>query len=549
MKKKFLFLLSLLLTVVACQKEDGPESYMLQKGDIIFDTQSQEITTMPEGEIAVNVTSLSDEGITYLWLLEGDTISKEKNLKYVVNKAPKQYVLKLEVSQNKDISFDYLFDLLVKDIPAKDKIAIISDNLHYNETQLKVKQKYWVNLENAADAEKAKHIIKWYVNGEERATGMEFDFTPEKAGAYTIKYEMKGYYSTTGENLSSEIISKTYSTTGVYILNEPNMTGSEHTRGINSHVFGQKTVTRFIVGDFNSFGASNQNIANWAGKLYNVAPYTQMGVAFSQFDASTGKFIKAIQSIAGQGNAFAGITPELGVLTTTKGAYLVNLTDFTIANESLEGSSNSKNVFVSDGYLFMICSQGAIAYKVDNLSSTTKPIILGDATAGFVKSKDGAIWASNGNTLLSINPRDLTTSKISLPDGAKISFSGNPWKQCSWAASTADNIFFFTKDSWGQSKEIYKYDIDSKELISKFLVSVDDFDGYDLYGTALYYDAERDELICQGMKGWGASAAYNGIWGFNAKSGAKSFGVLYDTTASAYLDMWFPAMMAPIKNY
>ena len=549
MKKKFLFMLSLLLTVIACQKEDAPASYILQKGDIIFDTQNQEITTAPEGEIAINVTSLSDEGITYLWLLEGDTISKAKNLKYTVTKAPKQYELKLKVSQNKDITFDYLFDLMVSDIPEKDKISILSDNLYYNETQLKVEQKYWVNLANVADAEKAKNIIKWYVNDEERATGVTFNFTPQKAGTYTIKYEMKSYYSTTGKNLSSEIISKTYSASGVYILNEPNMTGSERTRGINKHTFGEKTVERFIIGDFKSFGASNQNVANWAGKLYNVAPYTQQGVPFAQFDATTGKFIKAIQSIAGQGRAFAGITPELGVLTTTKGAFLINLTDLTIESESLKGSAASKNVFVSDGYLFIVCSQGAIAYNLDNLSSTTEPIILGAATAGFVKSKDGTIWASNGKMLLAINPRDLTTSTVELPDGAKISFSGNPWKQCSWAASTADNIFFFTKDSWGQSKEVYKYDIDTKVLISKFITSAADLDGYDLYGTSLYYDAERDELICQGMKGWGADAAYNGIWGFNAKSGAKSFGVLYDTTAAAYLDMWFPAMMTPIKNY
>lgn len=65
-----------------------------------------------------------------------------------------------------------------------------------------------MNLKNVADAEKAKSIIKWYVNDEERATGVAFDFTPETAGTYIIKYEMKGYYSTTGENLSGEISSK-----------------------------------------------------------------------------------------------------------------------------------------------------------------------------------------------------------------------------------------------------------------------------------------------------------------------------------------------------
>ena len=549
MKKPIIFILSALLTLIACQKDDDIESYFLQKGDITFNRESLDIVVMPDGEIAIQVTSVSDEGIAYLWTLDGDTISKEKNLQYVVDKAPAQYELKLEVGQNKEVRFDYLFDLTVAVIPTEDKIAIVSDNLYYNETPFNVEQKYWINLNDPSDTDKAKGIIKWYVNGEERATGVEFNFTPEKAGEYTIKYAMKGYYSETGENLSDEVRSKVYSSSGLYILNEPNMTASESTRGINKHIFGEDTVTRFIVGDYTSFGASNQNISNWAGKLYNVAPYTQVGVSFSQFDASTGALIKAIKTIPGQGRAFAGINPELGVLTTSKGAYLVNLTDFTMGSEILKGSVGSKNVFVTDAYLFIICSQGAIAYPVDDLSTTTEPIPLGTATAGFVKSKDGAIWASNGNTLLRINSRDLKTSNVLLPDGAKISFSGNPWKQCSWASSTSDNTFFFTKDSWGQSKEIYKYDIDSKELISKFLVAADDFDGYSLYGTSLYYDSERDELICQGIKGWGAGGAYNGIWGFDAKSGEKSFGVLYDTKDVAYLDMWFPAMMTPIKNY
>ena len=249
--------------------------------------------------------------------------------------------------------------------------------------------------------------------------------------------------------------------------------------------------------------------------------------------------------------AFAGITRETGVVTTSTGAYLVDLADFTVNSSILVGSAGSKNVFVSDGYLFMITSSGAVAYDIDKLTTDAEPIVLGSATAGFVKTKDGYVWAANGGTLLRIDPKDLSTTERTLPDGATISFSSGPWKQCSWVASTSENVFFFLKDSWGTGREVYKYDVEKETLTAKFIDASTSMNNYMLYATCLYYDSERNELLCQAIKGYGADAAYNGLYMFNATTGAKNSEVLYDTTTEGFdsKDIWFPAMMAPVKNY
>lgn len=427
-----------------------------------------------------------------------------------------------------------------------EKETVVSDNLYYNEFQLNTEQKFWVVLGDYPVESDNSHV-KWYVNGELKGSGDEFSFKPAAAGEYIIKYIVNG-------KKSKSAVVKFYSSTGVYILNEPNMSAAENIRGVNMHTFGTSTVERFIQGDYNSFGTTNQYLANWAGHIYNVAPYGQSGVAFSQFK-DDGTFVKAVKTIGSNGSAyaFAGITPETGVVTTSVGAYLVNLADFTLNSSILVGSEGSKtrNVFVSDGYLFMITASGAVAYDIDKLTTDEAPVVLGSATAGFVKTKDGYIWAANGTTLLRIDPKDLSATERTLPDGAKIAFSSGPWKQCSWVASTAENVFFFLKDSWGTGREVYKYNVDTEALTTKFIDASVSLDNYMLYSTCLYYDSQRNELICQTLKGYGADGAYSGIHMFNATTGVKNYEVLYNTAVEGFgaTDMWFPAMMAPIKNY
>ncbi len=417
--------------------------------------------------------------------------------------------------------------------------VVINHNLHYCEIQQGISPTFWVTLKDGVDPS----TVEWYYNNFSSGTyGESFTLNSPSKGIYNIECRIG--------NESVEATVKVYTSPGVYILNEPNMTGSESIRGINKHIWGETTVSRFVTGSYEQFGITNQYIQNWNGRLYVVAPYSQSGVSFSSFNAQDGTFIKAHKTLNGDGRTFSGIDEQRGVISTTTGVYIVNLEDFSVASEPLMESSASNSTLVSDGYLFVISNNFVNVYDIDELSPETTPTTLGAATAGFVKSKDGAIWAANGTTLLRIDPMTLTTTTHTIPDGVSIKFSSAPWKQVSWTASSSENAFYFTKDSWGTGSAIYKYDIDNQTLVT--FIEKSDFDNYMLYGTSLYFDAERGELIAQGMKGYGDNSDYNGIWGYNGSTGDKNFTVLYETTDRdiyPYKDMFFPAMMTPIKNF
>ena len=440
-------------------------------------------------------------------------------------------------------------------VPEEKKITYKADNLFYSELPVGIEKVYRIEVESQ---ELDPNMVKWYVDGTLRAKGLEFNYVTE-AGNHTVSYSIPAEYSITGEEVTKGVSANVYTSNGVYILNEPNMTGAESIRGINRHIFGTNTVDRFIIGDYTQFGTTNQYIANWAGVLYVVASYPQSGVGFSSFDATTGDFIHAVESVNGLGSAqvraFAGITPEQGVITTATGAYIVELNggNFSIGTQAVNGTENGVfNVFVTDGYVFMITKDGkAIAYKAENFSETSEYTEIGNANSGFVQSKEGYVWAADkSQNLLRIDTKDLSSETINI--GVSVGFSSSPWKQVAWVASTKENVMYFTNNNWAAASSVIKYDITTNTVTQNFLTT-EDIENYSYYyATSFYYEPVRGELICSAIKGYGANGAYNGLFGFS-DSGTQNWKVLYstnpDSSAPDYKDMFFPAMMAPIKNF
>ncbi|HIS34329.1 MAG TPA: DUF5074 domain-containing protein [Candidatus Avirikenella pullistercoris] len=440
-------------------------------------------------------------------------------------------------------------------VPEEKKITYKADNLFYSELPVGIEKVYRIEVESQ---ELDPNMVKWYVDGTLRAKGLEFNYVTE-AGNHTVSYSIPAEYSITGEEVTKGVSANVYTSDGVYILNEPNMTGAESARGINRHIFGTNTVDRFIIGDYTQFGTTSQYIANWAGVLYVIGSYPQAGVGFSSFNATTGDFIHAVKSVNGLGDAqvraFAGITPEQGVITTESGAYIVELNggNFSIGTQAVKGTeSGSRNVLVTDGYIFIISNGRAIAYKAEGFNENSEPIDLGGAQVGFVQSKDGNIWAADGNysgnsmkTLLCINPKDLSTETKEI--SAQVGFYSATWKQVAWAASTKENALYFTPGGRSSlASSITKYDITTGTVTTEFKAKAD-MDDYCPYATALYYEPTRGELISSGIKGFGGQAAYNALHAFN-DNGDKIWAVTY-TNEGEYLDMCFPAMMVPIKNF
>lgn len=436
-------------------------------------------------------------------------------------------------------------------VPAEKLLTVTDDNLFYGEVPAGTQRRYRVSIEAQ---EPDPDMVKWYVDGTLKGKGTDFTYTTE-AGNHTVSYKIPAEYSATGSEITKSAAVNVWTSTGIYILNEPNMTATETARGINRYTYGSTTVERFVKGDYTMFGATAQHITNWAGYLYVVSPYVQSGVSFSSFDAKTGSFVKAAKSVNDAATsslrAFAGVSPTQGVITSKQGAWIVTLDngDFEIGADKINGTeSGADNVFVTDGTVFIIANGKALAYKAEGFTASSEPKVLGDATVGFVQSKDGYVWAAKGGNLLRIDPYELSVETVTI--GAEIKFSSSPWKQASWVASTTENVMYFTKDSWGTSKEVYKYDITTGTLTPQF-IAAEAIDNYMLYATSLYFDPQKGELLCSAIKGYGANSAYNALFGF-ASDGTKTTEVLYETTDPDIYgekDFWFPAMMCPIKNF
>ncbi|MDE7133653.1 MAG: DUF5074 domain-containing protein [Rikenellaceae bacterium] len=442
------------------------------------------------------------------------------------------------------------------DDDVKGSLTVQSDNLFYCETSVGVEKCFNVTVDGP---DVKPEMILWYVDGNMECVGNNFTYIT-KAGNHKIGYRIPAKYSATGSELANEVSVNVYNSDGVYILNEPGFGSGEDMRGVNRYKFGGSTVERFIKGDFNTFASTDQYIANWSGVIYVVASYVDDGVSFSSFDAGSGKFIKAekdVNGLAVKGDystdsglrAFAGISPEKGVLTTRKGAYVVELNggQFKVGSTVVNGTeAGAYNVFVTDGYVFIISGGKALAYKADGFSVTSKPVELGAARVGFVQSKDGAVWAADEADMLRIDP--LTLKVETLQMGASITYSDMPWRTAPWVASTTENVMYFAKDEYGSGKEVYKYDITAKTLKSQFLTQAN-FDGQMLYSTSLYYDSQRGELLCSTVKGYGPDGKYNGLFSFK-DDGTRVGSLVYDTnTGYGTSDMWFPAMMCPVKSF
>lgn len=113
MEKKNLITTSLVIVLAclfsACTKDE--KAYVLAQTDIKVSEPEGGFVTKVGQLLRITVESVSDEGVSYQWLLDGKPIADTKNLEYMTEAAG-TYDLKLKASQA-EISFDYEFKVTV----------------------------------------------------------------------------------------------------------------------------------------------------------------------------------------------------------------------------------------------------------------------------------------------------------------------------------------------------------------------------------------------------------------------------------------------------
>lgn len=122
MKKLFILAFTLFAfgtLFTACDKDDSPIPYILQQDDISTNAEDGSFTVQSYQLLKVVVTSVSDEGLSYEWFLDDNSISQMKDLEHMFEEGG-TYDLTLIVSQSQ-IQYKYDFKVNVKfgEIPSQ----------------------------------------------------------------------------------------------------------------------------------------------------------------------------------------------------------------------------------------------------------------------------------------------------------------------------------------------------------------------------------------------------------------------------------------------
>lgn len=108
------FLIALMLMcslLISCEKESDEKVYLLERKDITVDAPDEGFSVLCNQLLKVSVTTVSDEGVAYQWLLDEEPIAETKELQYMFEECG-EYNLQLKASQA-DRSFSYDFKVTV----------------------------------------------------------------------------------------------------------------------------------------------------------------------------------------------------------------------------------------------------------------------------------------------------------------------------------------------------------------------------------------------------------------------------------------------------
>lgn len=135
-----------------------------------------------------------------------------------------------------------------------------------------------------------------------------------------------------------------------------------------------------------------------------------------------------------------------GILTTSNGAFKVNLKQLTLG-EKLSGldavSSDNEDIYKTDKYIFISSKNTIKVYNTNDLSF--KQDIAYQIKTGFAQTKDGTLWGANGNKLIKINVETLDYEEVELPNGLSVFYNQWGYTPTGLCASITENALYLVQ--------------------------------------------------------------------------------------------------------
>lgn len=314
---------------------------------------------------------------------------------------------------------------------------------------------------------------------------------------------------------------------GVYLINEGQLGIDQGS--INYYWPSKDSLATYIFREQNNdqkLGVTSQSAQSFLNTLYVVSKQgnNRRLVAIDQLTFKEMADLSGLKSSL-MSNSFCGITPELGILTTTDGAYRIDLSTLT-AGEMLEGSAgNCGSMLLAGNYLFINCGSNGV--RVFDKSKNMEQVVatLPSVNLAFTQTKDGTVWAGKAGSfwtgspsqLIKINPTTLDYTTIDLPTGNSF-HAPSAYCHSPLTASTLRNELFFAQfnGGYGGGSQIYRVDA-ATGAISLFAEagSSDHF-----YGQAIYCQPLTGDLVVNYLEDtFGAMAANNKVVVFDGTTG------------------------------
>ncbi|NLZ95362.1 MAG: DUF5074 domain-containing protein [Bacteroidales bacterium] len=277
-------------------------------------------------------------------------------------------------------------------------------------------------------------------------------------------------------------------------------------------------------------GNTTQFATIYNEQMYLVSKQGDLVTANPNTLVETGR-IKDFNKEAADGHAFCGVTAELGLVSTTKGIFKLNLSPLSLGDK-IEGITGTIGELLQ--YREHVYAVGNNKIYVLNTNTWEVDKTFDNGKSGLTVSKDGMIWSTHDNLLLKINPYTLEMNTIAMPNDIKTTNNPWAWTQGSLTASKQENALFFVS-----GMNIYKYVIGDIASLNSPLFTVPS--GRMIYGTGMSVDPKSNQVLVTTIDGYGLDSAKNNLYFYDGTTGTLKKNLFYE-------GMWFPSMILFPEN-
>ena len=326
----------------------------------------------------------------------------------------------------------------------------------------------------------------WTLDGDSVGASSSYTFIANETGKFNLSFTAANIAGLATQTIEIQV-RKVFG--GFYVINEgayPNPASFNYYKN-NSWAF--NSFDEFSAQVDYTFGQTGTTAAVSNGAMYMVTKNAPVLSKINMQDWTAETVIDSRDLISGgQGQSICLIPDNKAVLTTTRGAFIVDLNQKAIVDTLT--NSNTTDAFVNGDYMYMIVSDSINVYKTTDLALVNQAVAA--AKTGFTKTEAGDVWAADDSTLVRFEASNPTEAEvIALPSGYTVYYNQWAYTPTGLQAAKGKNVLYFgTVNGW-YANAVCAYDIDNKTVSTIYtLEGANDL----LYGSGIHVNPQTGNL-------------------------------------------------------